>query len=276
MALFPVRRLLSLLVFLVAFAYAPATASPSTSLNPSHLFHRDTTAGEPLNCTTQFSLDYYGFGVRLGVYFTWLSSYFANVFLTSEISGSLDTNSIFLLALLISIFEGSFRQTIYQIDGLILMQMSSGFVFTGLSIWGYRTAFYKKGPTGIKNFGRFGTHFRLILTMAISVYGTWFWWEGVKDGLPVQDDKRCRKIYTWLFTNWPVNGGVNVLYIVISLGCSIYYGLMCVAAVASGVRRLLFHGPKRGTIKFETGLSSTEYVSRPKPAHLPLSLPKVD
>jgi hypothetical protein len=88
-----------------------------------------------LDCSTGSSGDYYGFGVRLGVYFAWLSSYFANLFLPSEVMGSLDTNSIFLLALLISLFRGTIMNQLYQIDGLMVMQLSSGFLFSSMSIW---------------------------------------------------------------------------------------------------------------------------------------------
>ena len=107
----------------------------SSSTLGFNLFPRDNTS-EPIDCTTDYSLDYYGFGVRLGVYFSWLGSYFANTLLPDEIPGTLDTNTIFLLALLISLFNGSHTHKIYQIDGLVVLHLSSGFLFSCLIIWG--------------------------------------------------------------------------------------------------------------------------------------------
>ena len=127
----------------------------------------------PPDCITKFSADYYGFGVRLGVYIAWLSSCFANSFLAEEISGTLDTHSFFLLALLISLFRGSIVGKLYEIDGLISIHLSSGFLFGSLSIWGYRILRYAKdGPRAISYFESFGTHYHLALITTISVYGT--------------------------------------------------------------------------------------------------------
>ena len=135
---------------LLSFSHTSAAASPSALA--FQMSQRDT-ATKPLDCTTDTSLDYYGFGVRLGVYFAWLSSYFANILLPSEIAGALDTNSIFLLALIASLLRGSGTRDIAKIDGLVIMQLCSGFLFSSLSIWGYRTSYYhKEGPKGIRHF----------------------------------------------------------------------------------------------------------------------------
>lgn len=259
----PPQSVLLLLLFLIISNIIPVMASLNTVT--FDLFRRNVTAASPepgpLNCTTDFSADYYGFGVRLGIYFAWLSSYFANTLLPSEISGSLDTNSIFLLALIASLFKGSLNSEISQIDGLIIMQLSSGFLFSTLSIWGYRTSHYQKeGPAGIRHFGKFGTHCRLALAVAISMYGTWFWWEGLQDGLVIAKDPQCQQLYTWLLWQWPVHGGISKFYIVMSFVCSIYYGTMFLAAVLAGIFKLLRVGWK-GEMKFATGFSVWEYVT---------------
>jgi hypothetical protein len=250
--------LLQVLFFLtVSSSFIPVMASPTSSPTlATELFRRDNNtaaAAMPLDCTTQFSTDYYGFGVRLGVYFTWLGAYFSNTLLPSEIAGSLDTNTIFLLALLLSLFKGSLAHQIQQIDGLVVMGLSSGFLFSSLSIWGYRTTLYhREGPQGISHFGHFGTHCRLLLTTAISVYGTWFWWEGVQDGLVIASDPVCKELYTWFFTKLRVTGGIDKLYIVMTVSCSIFYSSMCLAAVVSMAAKLLRVGWK-GKMKYETG-----------------------
>jgi hypothetical protein len=234
--------------------WAPTPAS----VGVSQLFPRADNG--ILDCTTPYSGDYYGFGVRMGVYFAWLSSYLANIALQSEISGALDTNSFFLLALLISLFKGTLRNELYEIDGLISMHLSSGFIFSSLSLWGYRSLNYaKEGPKAIHYFGGFGTHARLILTSAISVYGTWFWWRGVNGGLSVAADERCVKVWTWFLHPWPVQGGIHILYIVITVGCSLYFSTMCFVAIASTTYRFLSFND-RHKIRFETGYTQYEYV----------------
>jgi hypothetical protein len=259
--------LLHLLFFLIVSSeFLPVVAASPTS-SPSlttELFRREdnssnTTAdAQPLDCTTQFSTDYYGFGVRLGVYFAWVGAYLANTLLPSEIAGSLDTNAIFLLALLVSLFKGSLAHQIQQIDGLIVMQLSSGFLFSSMSIWGYRTTIYQRdGPQGISHFGHFGTHGRLLLTAGISIYGTWFWSEGIKDGLESASDPACKVLYTWFFTPLRVNGGIEVFYIMVSAGCSIFYCSMCLAA-AIAVAAKLFREGWKGQMKYETGYNARE------------------
>jgi hypothetical protein len=246
---------------LITSNFIPVSAS--TTSTAFDIFPRNVTAADPvpLDCTTEFSNDYYGFGVRLGVYFSWLGSYFANLLLPTEIAGSLDTNAIFLLALSASLFNGSHLRQIQQIDALIIMQLSSGFLFSCFSIWGYRTSYYQQeGPTAIKKFGGVGTHCRLILTAAISVYGTWFWWEGLDDGLASSDNPECQKIYTWFLAYFPVRGGIHTLYVVITLGCSIYYCAMAVTAMLVLVFKLPSIGLK-GKLNFETGFSVSEFVT---------------
>lgn len=248
------------ILFLIIFGFSPVGTSSTTST--INISHRDETAHntEPLNCTTELSPEFYGFGVRLGVYFAWLSQYFANILLPSEIASSLDTNSIFLLALLAGLFRGTIVHELFQIDGLILMHLSSGFLFSSLSIWGYRTSLYQKeGPTAINYFGRVGTHCRLALATAISLYGAWFWWEGLRNGLNIAEDPQCRIVFTWFFKQWPVTGGIHTFYIFISIGCAVYYGTMCIAAVLVVIFKRFQGGWKRKT-KLQTGFTAFEYV----------------
>jgi len=161
------------------------------------------------------------------------------------------------LALLISLFRGTVMGQLYQVDGLMVMQLSSGFLFSSMSIWGYRTAHYERhGTAYIQNFGGFGTHVRLALTTAISVYAAWFWAEGVEDGLKIAEDPQCRDVKTWFFHGFPISGGIHIVYIVMTVGTAIFYGIMCIAAVLAFVSNLAGGWKKRP--QFETGFSRRE------------------
>lgn len=198
---------------------------------------------EPLECASENASDYYGLGVRLGIYFSWLGGWLANAFLSSGISGAADTNTIFLFTLLIAMTNDSNRDTLFQIDGLILMHLCGGTIFGILSIWGYRTRLYKDyGPRAIGLFGSYGTHLRMMTSLAVSVFGLWFWTYGLTEGLAVMgpgdgveppNTNECSTLYTFFFAKVPAHGSIRYYYIVISALCSAYFGFMLLVSTLS-------------------------------------------
>ncbi|KAK5205936.1 hypothetical protein LTR41_008218 [Exophiala xenobiotica] len=188
-------------------------------------------------CTVCGNVDFYGLGVRIGIYTQWLSSWIANNFLAEEIIGTLETNSIFLLALFSTVFYYSItKMEIRAVDVLVIHQLCLGFIFSIMSLWGYRTMYYKtEGPGGRRHFGGFGTHFRLILMSMITAYGVWFWIEGVEDGLPSTDRRTaCGGLKTFFFTPMKVESwSTRSVQLVIAIGAAVYYGIMGLAAIAA-------------------------------------------
>jgi hypothetical protein len=268
----PKQSRLLLLLFSLFSALALASPTPTESHTPS-----DTATS--LDCSSKFSGDYYGLGVRLGIYFIWLTSWVANTFVEEEISGALDANSIFLFALLVSIFKGSAVSGVAKlayIDGLVLMQLCAGYLFGTHSLWGYRTAHYQKeGPKAVRHFGKIGTHFRLLLATSISIYGIWFWTYGIRYDLHhglarVTDDAgdprppQCYPVYVFFFAKLNVLGGIRILYVIMSTCTTAYYGAMLLAAVAERIRHLTQvirqekGHDRRETFKYETGLTRKE------------------
>lgn len=190
-------------------------------------------------CETDRTSDYYGLGVRMGVYAAWLTSWIANVAVQEEIAGALDTNAIFLFALIIAVVRCTITNLTSRIDGLMLVHLCTGTIFSSNSIWGYRTCVYKnEGHAGIRNFGGFGTHLRLLLNMAVSVYAFWFWMYGVTGSLQTGPTPPCNEVWTFLFTKLRVNSGIRIAYLVLFIGCMIYYGIMVLAAVLGPVMRI--------------------------------------
>ena len=266
-----------LLVLVVLFAFRvsadSSAAYPNRTADGYGGYCNITVVDPDLDCSSKFGADYYGFGVRLGVYFSWLASWIANVFVPEEIASALDANTMFLLSLMASIFYSTRQGILSYIDGLILMHLSSGYLFGCLSFWGYRTRHYHhEGPMGIRHFGRFGTHCRLVLALAISAYGIWFWTDGVSDGLqiPLNPDTgdliscQCYPLKTFFFSSLRVYGGIRYFYVVMTICSSAYYGLMLVAAVAERIHHVAHvlkqKKPVFETVIYETGLSHKEYV----------------
>ncbi|KAK5655575.1 hypothetical protein OQA88_5506 [Cercophora sp. LCS_1] len=190
---------------------------------------------DPLKCTTDNSTDYYGLGVRLGIYFSWLASYLANAFLPSAFSGAADTSTIFLLTLLVAMTNDSRTGDLTQIDGLTLMHLCGGTTFGVLSLWGYRTSVYHQlGPRAVRRFGGLGTHIRLAVSLGASVYELWFWLYGVRGGLDGLEGE-CAELWTWFFVRLYVNGGIRWYYVVVCAACAAWFGCMLVVAVVAGV-----------------------------------------
>ena len=232
------------LVVLGLLCLVPSTSpTPFPTTKPEHaLFPR---AEEKLECQTARAPDYYGLGVRLGIYFTWLQGYVANTMLPSEISGALDTNTVFLLTLLVAMIKCASVDMLEQIDGLVLVHLSSGSVFGVLSIWGYRTCHYRnEGPSGIRHFGGFGTHARLILSLGVSIFSLWFWMFGVTGALspmgPEDDppnDPACAELFTFMFAKVSATGGVRIFYIIMWISMIIYFGIMLIVSSLAGYAR---------------------------------------
>lgn len=161
---------LLLLVLSAALVQCIETQNPADTIQ-----RRD----DPLNCRTRTSNDLYGLGLRLGYYSNWLAAWVANNWVPDEIVGAQDSNSIFLLALLASMVRTTVVNTITRLDALILLELCAGTTLSVVTIWGYRTCIYstkgeREGLHGISLFGGFGTHFRLLLTLAVAVYALWF------------------------------------------------------------------------------------------------------
>ncbi|KAK1760072.1 hypothetical protein QBC47DRAFT_312263 [Echria macrotheca] len=229
-------------------------------------------------CQSQFATDYYGLGVRLGIYFAWLGSYIANTMLPSEFTGAVDTATIFLLTLLIAMTNDSRTGTLSQIDGLTLMHMCGGTVFGVLSIWGYRTRLYSdEGPRAVRLFGGFGTHLRVAVSFAVSVFGMWFWLHGVTaDGLTTlggpddpsdpKNPPECEVVYTFFFAKIRADSGIRYYYTVVCASCCLWFGTMfivsCVAGLASFERfKSLFefyHWGSRNRARYATGFNKKE------------------
>jgi hypothetical protein len=230
---------------LVSLLLTFSASAATIDLSSSTLIPREE---QQITCQTVRAPDYYGLGVRLGIYFSWLQGYIANTMLSSEVAGSLDTNTIFLLTLLVAMIKCSRIRMLEQIDGLILMHLSGGTIFGVLSIWGYRTVQYtEEGPRAIRHFGGFGTHARLIVSLAVSVFGLWFWMFGVtggldpmgpNDGMQPPNSPECGTLYTFMFGKVRADGGIRIFYIIVCICCIIYFGVMLLVSTLAGYSRV--------------------------------------
>jgi hypothetical protein len=269
--LYPTSPILSL--YVAACLASQGSTAPFQQGQSSHILQtRDNEAEKILNCESITASDYYGLGVRLGIYFAWATASIANNWVPSEIAGALDTNCIFLLALLTSMLRSTHTNLLKQIDALILLQLGFGTIFGVLSLWGYRTCFYQlEGPSAIRHFGGFGTTSRIVLAGATSVFAAWFWLHGVLrtgDGLhPVKGDG-CDKLYVFFFAKLPALGGIRIFLAVMSVIFAANFGaILVVSSIAafSRVRRMVQlarakQWAETSRLKYRTGFNDKEWV----------------
>jgi hypothetical protein len=140
----------------------------------------------------------------------------------------LETNSIFLLALFATVFSFSTQpDAIRVIDVIVIHQLCVGFLFSVISLWGYRTMYYKtEGPGGRRHFSGISTHLRLVLLTMVTGYGVWFWIHGVAGGLPKIDEREaCGGLVTFFVfpmrvTKWSTRG----VFLTTAILSALYYG----------------------------------------------------
>lgn len=198
-------------------------------------------------CKTELSKDFYGFGIRLGYYCNWAAAWIANNWVPDEIGGAQDQSSILLLALLISMVRTAILESLTRLDALILLELCVGTIWSCLTIWGYRTCLHtnkRKGQrlNGISYFGGFGTHFRLLLTLAVAVYAMWFFAVAAKPvngKLRVADNpKLCETIHV-LSKGLPlVHRGIRYPAIIFAALSILYCGMMCLASFAGAITKV--------------------------------------
>ena len=129
---------------------------------------------------------------------------------------------------------------IYMIDNLILVQLSLGYIFGVMTLWGNRTRFYKKkNLEGAPHFGGWGTHSRLLLCLAASTYSLWFWATAVNHPEPACFLREaCGNLQLGLFGSRGIHGSIRYGNAAFSAGCVAYYGAMTLIAIVTFIRHV--------------------------------------
>ena len=84
--------------------------------------------------------DFYGLGIRIGIYLQWISSLLTNVLLPRGISDSLDTNSIFLFAVFVAVANATSlsQEGFHLVEIFVMLQLCFGYLLSVLSVSGLR------------------------------------------------------------------------------------------------------------------------------------------
>jgi len=168
------------------------------------------------DCGLDGNADFYGLGIRLGIYLQWITSLLANLFLKESIEGSLETNTIFLLAVFVATLYATAHNSLHAAEAIVLLHLCFGFLFSILSIWGHRTRSTNDNPI---RFPLLGSFFRLTLSAAICAYSVWFWFSGQR----LLSVESC-PAYTFMFAPENTEKGLRIFYQVQSSIFVVLYG----------------------------------------------------
>jgi hypothetical protein len=94
--------------------------------------------------------DFYGLGIRIGVYLQWFSSWVSNSVNPDAAASNHDTNTVFLCALLIATAVAFSDDSLQLSEKYVLLLLSSGFFCTVVSFLGLRLRFLQ--PSSSRSF----------------------------------------------------------------------------------------------------------------------------
>ncbi|KAH0548315.1 hypothetical protein GP486_007993 [Trichoglossum hirsutum] len=106
------------------------------------------------------------------------------------------------------------------LDALVLLELCFGYLFSVLSLFGYRTRLFGKAYISI-----LGTYIRLFLAGAISGYSVWFWFNGAQH----LTQGNCGPPVMFFFAKVHVLGWIRYFWEVVAVFCAIYFCTMFLA-----------------------------------------------
>ncbi|KAF2681784.1 hypothetical protein K458DRAFT_79717 [Lentithecium fluviatile CBS 122367] len=170
-------------------------------------------------CDFDGNADFYGLGIRVGIYLQWISSLLANRYVPEAIRNLLITNTIFLLAVAIAAAQSTAAGTLRKAESLAVQHLCFGFLFTILSIWGFRIRTKVKVSGAV--FSLAEKSFRLGLSAAICGYGVWYWFVG-----NYKLSRESCSTATFVFGKVDSLGAIRYFYQIQSVILLLVYGIL--------------------------------------------------
>jgi hypothetical protein len=197
---------------------------------------------QPTPCNHPGNSDFYGLGIRLGIYLQILSTMLCMIDLESSdpLYDAHDSNAILLLATFIAVLKSTPSRSIELVDVVIMLRMIWLIIVCGFSL-AHLTEEFKRAKKAQKLAALITTpsalFFRILVVGLVSSYNVWFWFRGVAY---FQHGNPC-PTYAFFFAKLAANGRLQGFYkftsIVIMLmppAWLLAYAVLLVASVAFG------------------------------------------
>ncbi|KIY01947.1 uncharacterized protein Z520_02085 [Fonsecaea multimorphosa CBS 102226] len=198
---------------------------------------------QPTSCDHPGNADFYGLGIRLGIYLQIFSTmlFMIDPDSSDALYDAHDSNAILLLATFVAVLKSTPSRSIELVDVVIMLRMIWLIIVCGFSL-AHLTEEYKRAKEAKKLAALITTPsalgFRILVAGLVSTYNAWFWFRGVGY---FQQDNPC-PTYAFFFAKLTANGRLQGFYKFTSvaimlmpqtwlLACAVFY----VASVALGL-----------------------------------------
>ncbi|KAL8749023.1 MAG: hypothetical protein Q9184_006967 [Pyrenodesmia sp. 2 TL-2023] len=161
-----------------------------------------------MDCSHKGNPDFYGLGIRVGIYLQLITAILARYLRPSAVPENLSANAIFLLALFVAVAIATLSTELRPEEVIIILQLCFGFIFSVLSLLGSQVSldrlWLSKNGALHPSMASFT---RLTLTTAVCVYAVWFWYHGRSSLNPSSCPANI-----FFFTKASIYGGVATFF----------------------------------------------------------------
>jgi hypothetical protein len=176
---------------------------------PKHLVARQTgdKPSVPSFCSHEGNSDFYGLGIRLGIYLQVFCTMLCMMDQASPdaLYDAHDANAVLLLAVFVAIVKATPSRDIELVDVIIMLRMLWLIVVCGFSL-AHLTSEWKRAKETKRILTLITTPsallFRIVAVGFISIYNVWFWYRGI--GF-FQQDGTCTT-YAFFWARLPADG----------------------------------------------------------------------
>jgi hypothetical protein len=196
---------------LSAFAVLTASAPISSRRPPISDFAVESLSATA--CAHPGNADFYGLGIRLGIYLQIFSTMLCMIDPGSSdaLYDAHDSNAILLLAVFVAVVKSTPSRSIELVDVIILLRIIWLIIVCGFSV-AHLTQEYKRAKEAKKMAALITTPsalaFRILVVGLVSIYNVWFWFHGVTY---FQHASTCRT-YAFFFAKLAADGRLQGFY----------------------------------------------------------------
>ncbi|KIV85054.1 hypothetical protein PV11_00790 [Exophiala sideris] len=224
-------------ILLVAF-FALSAAFPTPFASPGIRQIAATASSD--TCAHPGNSDFYGFGIRIGIYLQILTTMASMLYIPESLSDCENANAVLLLATFIALGKSVGNKELQVVDVVVLLRILWLIIVCGFSLPDFTDevldAMKNKRHHYVKSLTtKAAVIFRWVLFGFIAGYNAWFWFRGL-DSFEVQ---RGCPTFAFFFSKLDVHGALRRIYNFTSIMLVVVYGILPVMLLGVGVFLML-------------------------------------